>query len=70
MFMDVRVQLSKPGLSLIDDPQLGETEAESRQVGIMGDIIQTTEHEVTLQLEIIASAPIEKLEIRNGLTVV
>jgi|ETNmetMinimDraft_11_1059920.scaffolds.fasta_scaffold03167_2 hypothetical protein len=69
MFMDVRVLLSKPGRSFMEDPQLGATEAESTQVGIMGDIIQTTEHEVTLQLEIIASAPIEKLEIRNGLTV-
>jgi hypothetical protein len=69
MFMDVRVQLNKYGRSFIEDPQLGETESEITQVGIMGDIIKTTEHEVTLHLEIIASAPIEKLEIRNGLSI-
>ena len=69
MFMDVRVQLNKPGRSFLEDPQLCESESESTQVGIMGDIIQTTENEVTLQLEIIASAPIEKLEIRNGLSI-
>ena len=67
--MDVRVQISKPGLIFMEDPQLGATEEESTQVGIMGDIIQITEHEVTLQLEISASAPIEKLEIRKGLKV-
>jgi hypothetical protein len=69
MLMDVRVQISKPGLIFMEDPQLGATEEESTQVGMMGDIIQITEHEVTLQLEISASAPIEKLEIRKGLKV-
>ena len=70
MFMDVRVQLDKPGRSFIEDPQLGKTDAESIQVGIMGDIIQTEECKVQLLIDIIASAPIEKLEIRNGLKVI
>jgi Protein of unknown function (DUF3604). len=62
MFMDVRVLLNKPGRSFREDPQLGETDAENTQVGIMGDILQTEESEVKLEIEIIASAPIEKLE--------
>ena len=69
MFMDVSVLLNKPGSSFREDPQLGETDAENTQVGIMGDILQTEESEVKLEIEIIASAPIEKLEIRNGLKV-
>ena len=67
--MDVRVLLNKPGSSFREDPQLGETDVENTQVGIMGDILQTEESEVKLEIEIIASAPIEKLEIRNGLKV-
>jgi len=36
----------------------------------MGDIVQTADSDVILQVEILASAPIEKLEVRNGLKVV
>ncbi len=69
MFMDVRVRLKHPGTLFIEDPQLGATETESMHECFMGDIVQTSDSDVTLLFEVLASAPIEKLEIRNGLSV-
>src|SRR4026207_1086396 len=36
---------------------------------MMGDIVQTAEDQVRLTVDLIASAPIEKIELRNGLEV-
>ena len=70
MYMDVGVLMNNPGTRFIEDPKLGDTEVESTQECIMGDIVQTADSDVILQVEILASAPIEKLEVRNGLKVV
>ena len=66
IFMDVKVILDKTGKSYIENPILGENIYEIAQVGIMGDIIQTEQKKVKLKIEINASYPIEKIEIRNG----
>ena len=69
MYMDVGVLMNNPGTRFIEDPKLGDTEVESTLECIMGDIVQTEDSDVILRVEIIASAPIEKLEVRNGLKV-
>ena len=69
MFLDVRVQLPSPATRFLDDPQLGPCDSETVSHAMMGDIVQTTAETVTLHLDLIGSAPIEKVEIRNGLEV-
>jgi len=69
IFMDVKVLLNRPGKIFDEDPRLGGYESANSQIGIMGDIIQTQEKNVTIKVDITASAPIEKLEIRNGLKI-
>ena len=69
IFMDVKVLLKTPGKIFDEDPRLRVNHSKNSLVGIMGDIIQTNENNATLKIEIIASAPIEKLEIRNRLEV-
>jgi hypothetical protein len=69
MFMDVQVHLAHAATRYADDPQLGPCATETTQTAMMGDIVQTVDDVVTLRLDLIASAPIEKVEIRNGLEV-
>ena len=66
IYLDVCVSFSKPALPFQEEPHLGQAPAEKITEAIMGDIIKTTEREVTLKIELIGSAPIEKIEIRNG----
>ncbi len=69
MFMDVQVHLAHPATRFLEDPQLGPATTETTQQVMMGDIVRTTDSAVTLQVDLLASAPIEKVELRNGLDV-
>jgi hypothetical protein len=69
MFMDVQATFPRAARRFLDDPQLGPTASESTSQAMMGDIVQTTAGEAHLQVELIASAPIQKVELRNGLEV-
>ena len=50
-----------------DDPNLGPTTSRPAGQADMGDIVQSSDGSVRLVVEAVASAPIERLEIRNGL---
>jgi Protein of unknown function (DUF3604) len=69
MYMDVHARFAHPARRFLEDPQLGPAATETTQQAMMGDIVQTADPEVTLTLDLIASAPIEKVELRNGLEV-
>jgi hypothetical protein len=69
IYLDVQARFAQPASRFAEDPQLGATASESVTAAIMGDIVQTADHEVVLQVELLAAAPIERLEIRNGLGV-
>lgn len=69
MLLDIRARFAQPVRRFLEDPQLGPSESETTSEAIMGDIVQTTENTVTLTIDLVASAPIEKVELRNGLEV-
>ncbi len=71
LHMDVTVSFESGGTLYEQDPN-AFPETPTRQVDrvMMGDIIQTDDVEATLSLEVIAQAPIERIEVRNGIEVV
>ncbi len=70
MIMDTRVTFDRPAESFDDDPLLGPTASRTVGEAMMGDIVRTADREVTFRIDVHASSPIERLEIRNGLETV
>src|SRR4051812_21652970 len=69
LVLDVRAAFDGDAQLFADDPQLGPTTSTSVQAAIMGDILRSEHDAIELRIEAVASAPIERLEIRNGLEV-
>ena len=69
MILDIRIVFDREAELFDQDPNLGATG--SRKVGsaMMGDILRTADGEVSLEIDIVGSAPIERVEIRNRLEV-
>jgi hypothetical protein len=67
MVLDVRAGFDTDAELFDDDPNLGP--ASSHKVGqaIMGDILRCADGEVSLEIDIAASSPVERVDIRNGL---
>ena len=49
-----------------DDPALGPAEARAGREALMGDIVHLPAGEVVLEGDILAAAPIERVELFNG----
>jgi hypothetical protein len=69
LVLDVQASFANAAQLFADDPQLGPTTSTQMRVAMMGDILQSPDDAVELRIEAVASAPIERLEIRNGLDV-
>ncbi len=69
MVLDVRAAFDSEAMFYADDPNLGAAQHTRGREAIMGDIVQSTDAAVEFIIEAQASAPIERLEIRNGLEV-
>ena len=69
LFLDVRAHFTRPATRFVEDPRLGPSATDATTEVMMGDIVRTAEHETLLLLDVIASAPIERVELRNGLDV-
>ncbi len=67
MFLDVVAEFDAPGTLYHDDPALGPAEGREALRAEMGDIVRLPEGEVTLRVDLHGSAPIERLDIFNGL---
>jgi len=67
MIIDVSAEFPQGGTLYHDDPALGRAEGVPTNTAMMGDIVHLPQGDVTLKLDILASAPIEHLEIFNGL---
>ena len=63
--LDVRVAFDNPAQLYGDDPQMGGGIAGQVNAAMMGDILASGDAEVTLQVDVSAGAPIERIEIRN-----
>ncbi len=67
MHIDVRVRLDNEATLYHDDPALGPAEGTAAAEAMMGDIVRTRDEEVELAVDILAAAPIERVDIFNGL---
>ncbi|WP_319633583.1 DUF3604 domain-containing protein [Pelagibius marinus] len=66
-FIDLRASLGGAATLYHDDPRLGPSEGRPASEAIMGDFVQLPEGEVELQVDIAAAAPIERVDLFNGL---
>ena len=66
MFLNVAVELASAGELFLRDPALFSSESKRTQRLIMGDIARVTSEEVELVIDIVGSAPIERVDIFDG----
>jgi hypothetical protein len=67
MYLDVIADFEAPGTLYHDDPALGPADGHAATEAIMGDIVHLPDGAVTLKVDMIGSAPIERVDIFNGL---
>ena len=65
-FIDLRARFTREAVIFHDDPALGGSAAGTARAAEMGDIVQLPEGEVEIAFDIVASAPIERVELFNG----
>ncbi len=71
LHLDVRAEFAGSATLFERDPNaFPETTSKAVNEVMMGDIVQTDDDMLTLKLEVIAQAPIERIEIRNGKEVI
>jgi len=69
MLLDVRATFEMEARLFASDPNLGPTDWAPARTAMMGDILRSDDTAVEFSVEALASAPIERIEIRNGLDV-
>ncbi len=69
MHLSVSAEFSE-GTLYHDDPALGASDSRPATSATMGDIVAVPDGEVELQVEAVGSAPIERIEVFNGLDLV
>ncbi len=69
-FVDVAVELAGDGAVFERDPALGQARSQKTRRLIMGDIARVRDDEVEFVVDVAASAPIEKLDIHDGLDLI
>jgi hypothetical protein len=67
VILDTRVDFTDPAELFADDPRLGDIGSELVKQAMMGDILQTAEQNVKFSIDVHSAAPIERIDIRNGL---
>ena len=70
LHLDVRVEVPNGGRLFHSDPKVyPDTASSTVEEVMMGDIVQTDDECVMLNIEVIAQTSIERIEVRNGRTV-
>jgi hypothetical protein len=69
MVLETRARFDSASKLYADDPNLGAATHTSVRQAMMGDIVQSSDKGAAFSIDAHASAPIERLEIRNGLDV-
>jgi hypothetical protein len=64
--LDVQARFHNGGNLFARDPRYFDVAAEPIQQAMMGDIVQTDDSSVRIDIECIAQAPVERIEILNG----
>ena len=70
MALDARVHFDNPAEQFAEDPNLGDTTSDMVSEAMMGDILRSDDDEVTFRIDVHASSPIERIDVRNGLETV
>jgi hypothetical protein len=65
--LDVTATCASPSQVFLRDPAAGPTETETSRRLLMGDIARVADGEVDLDIEVVGSAPLERLDIYDGL---
>ncbi|WP_347710815.1 DUF3604 domain-containing protein [Geotalea sp. SG265] len=65
-FLQARIRFNGPAGLYGEDPVAGGSIIAPVLQAQMGDIVSTTAPEVTLEIDFVGSAPVERVEIRNG----
>jgi hypothetical protein len=69
-YLNVEVALANEGECFLRDPAAGPARSERTRRLIMGDIARVADDEVELAVDVVGSAPIERLDICDGLDTV
>ncbi|NOR35375.1 MAG: DUF3604 domain-containing protein, partial [Woeseiaceae bacterium] len=67
MFLDTSATFDSEAELFDDDPNLGPASSHKVAQAMMGDILRCGDGEVTFDIDIAASSPVERVDIRNGL---
>ncbi len=67
VILDTRVEFDTPAQLFADDPRLGGVDSKPVQEAMMGDILRSADARVKFLVDVHAAAPIERIDIRNGL---
>ena len=67
MILSLRASFSGPVTVFDDDPNLGLADRRHRTSAMMGDIVETSLDAVRMHVDVVTSAPIERIEVRNGM---
>jgi hypothetical protein len=70
VILDTRVKFNNSAELFADDPRLGDVDSETVHGAIMGDILRTADDTVRFSIDVHSAAPIERIDIRNGLDTV
>jgi len=70
MVLDLEASFAEAVTVSDDDPKLGPTESRQTNTALMGDVVETQLGEVRIHADIVGSAPIERIEVRNGMETV
>jgi hypothetical protein len=67
VILDTRVVFDEDAELFSDDPRLGDVGSQPARGAMMGDILRSDAETVTFTIDVHGTAPIERIDIRNGL---
>jgi hypothetical protein len=70
LFIDVRGTFAEPVIAFSDDPQLGPAKEATVREALMGDIIRPGLVPMRLGVEVIGTAPVERIDVLHGTQIV
>ncbi len=70
VYLSTHARFSTPAKYYREDPNLGNSEFVESSGAMMGDIFGSSDRQVDFEVECHTSAPVERIEIRNGLNTI
>ena len=67
VILDTRVDFAADAELFSDDPRLGDVSSQAVRSAMMGDILRSGAASVVFSIDVHGTAPIERIDIRNGL---